>query len=65
MEDIVNFIEYAVEDSSLQHDLEGNPSIDPKKLNDIMVEYITKRENKLRKQMIAEAKQALQNILLK
>ena len=65
MEDIVNFIEYAVEDSTLHHDLEGNPSIDPKKLNDIMVEYITKRENKLRKQMIAEAKQALQNILLK
>ena len=65
MEDIVNFIEYAVEDSTHHHDLEGNPSIDPKKLNDIMVEYITKRENKLRKQMIAEAKQALQNILLK
>jgi hypothetical protein len=65
MEEIVNFIEYAVEDSTLHHDLEGNPSIDPKKLNDIMVEYITKREAKLRKQVVAEAKQAIQTILAK
>jgi hypothetical protein len=49
----------------LHHDLEGNPSIDPKKLNDIMVEYITKREAKLRKQVVAEAKQAIQTILAK
>jgi hypothetical protein len=65
MEEIVNFIEYAIEDSTLHHDLEGNPSINPKTLNDIMVEYITKREAKLKKQIITEAKQAIQNILLK
>lgn len=64
MEDIVNFIEFAVEESTLHHDLEGNPSIDPKRLNDILAEYITKRENKLKKQIVAEAKQAIQKILL-
>jgi hypothetical protein len=63
MEDIVNFVEYAVEESTLHHDLEGNPSIDPKRLNDILVEYITKRENKLKKQIVFEAKQAIQKIL--
>lgn len=65
MEDIVNFIEFAIEDSTLHHDLEGNPSINPKTLNDILVEYITKRENKLKKQIITEAKQAIQSILAK
>jgi hypothetical protein len=30
-----------------------------------MVEYITKRETKLRKQVVAEAKQAIQTILAK
>ena len=65
MEEIVNFVEYAVEDSTLHHDLEGNPSVDVKKLTEIMVEYITRRENKIKKQIIGEAKQALQTILSK
>lgn len=65
MEEIVNFVEYAIEDSTLHHDLDGNPSVDIKKLSDIMVEYITRRENKIKKQIISEAKQALQSILAK
>jgi hypothetical protein len=64
MEDIINFIQYAVEDSTIRHDIDDNPSIDVDKLKDIMVEYIVKREKKMKKQVVAEAKQAIQKILL-
>ena len=64
MEDIINFIQFAVEESTIHHDLEGNPSINAERLNEIMLEYITKREKKIKKEVVAEAKQALQKILL-
>jgi hypothetical protein len=65
MEDIINFIQFAVEESTIHHDIDENPSINAERLTEIMVEYITKRENKLKKQIVVEAKQAIQNILLK
>jgi hypothetical protein len=64
MEDIINFIQFAVEESTIHHDIEENPSINAERLTEILVEYITKRENKLKKQLVAEAKQAIQKILL-
>jgi hypothetical protein len=54
-----------VEESTIHHDIDENPSINAERLTEIMVEYITKRENKLKKQIVTEAKQAIQNILLK
>jgi hypothetical protein len=64
MEDIINFIDFAIEDSTLHHDLDGNPSINADKFKAIISEYIIKRENKVKKQVVAEAKQAIQKILL-
>jgi hypothetical protein len=64
MEDIINFIDFAIEDSTIHHDLDGNPSINSDKFKAILSEYITKRENKVKKQVVAEAKQAIQKILL-
>jgi len=64
MEDIINFIQFAVEESTIHHDIEENPSINAERLTEILVDYITKRENKLKKQLVAEAKQAIQKILL-
>lgn len=64
MEDIINFIQFAVEESTVHHDIEENPSINAERLTEILTEYITKRENKLKKQLVSEAKQAIQKILL-
>ena len=64
MEDIINFNQFAVEESTIHHDIEENPSINAERLTEILVDYITKRENKLKKQLVAEAKQAIQKILL-
>ena len=64
MEDIINFIQYAVEDSTIHHDIDDNPSINVNKLTEILVEYITKREKKMKKQVVAEAKLAIQKLLL-
>jgi hypothetical protein len=64
MEDIINFIEFAIEDSTCHHDFDGNPIIDVQRMKEIMSEYITKREAKMKKQIIKEAKEAIQKILL-
>jgi hypothetical protein len=64
MEDIINFIDFSIEESTIHHDLDGNPSINADKFKAILTEYITKRENKVKKQVVAEAKQAIQKILL-
>jgi hypothetical protein len=65
MEDIINFIEFAVEEATIHHDLDGNPSIDNQTLTNILVEYITKRETKLKKTIVKEAREAIQNLLTK
>lgn len=64
MEEIVNFIEFAIDESTTHHDLDGNPSINADRLKEILGEYITKRENKLKKQIVKEARDAVQKLLL-
>ena len=64
MEEIVNFIAVAIEDSTCHHDYDGNPIIDVERMKEIMSEYILKREAKMKKQIIKEAKEAIQKILL-
>lgn len=64
MEDIINFIDFAIEDATIRIDLDGNPCVNAQKLNNILYEYITKREKKMKKQVVSEAKMAIQKILL-
>lgn len=65
MEDVINILEFAIEDATLSYDMDDRPIIDKDKLIDTLTDIIERRENGLKHRIKSEFTDAVKKILQK